>query len=1231
MKNYFTKHILAILLFAAFQAAAQDIIKGNEGMYPSFVSYKSNQPAFNRESISVKNTDGKTLATSDVKVTSESKDEQGITHTRYLQSFNGIPVEHAMWVVHSKQGKIYSQNGKLVKTFPTKLSSTPSLEPKEALKKALMYVNAKHYKWEYIEEEAFIKREKNDVAATFYPKEELVYYSGESDVVPSKIRLAYKFDIYAKEPLSRKYVFVDALNGEILGSRELIHETNANGTAVTAYSGTQNIVSDFTGATYRLRETNRGTGNGVINTYNLLTGTNYGAAVDFTDADNNWNNVNAQKDEYATDAHWGTEMTYDYFLTQHNRNSYDGAGAPLNSYVHYDVNYFNAFWDGTRMTYGDGSSVNSFKPLTSLDVCGHEITHGVTNFTSNLTYSYESGALNEGFSDIFGTAIEAYARPANYDWLIGADFFTIRSMSNPNAYGDPDTYFGTNWYHGSGDNGGVHTNSGVLNYWFYLLVNGGSGTNDHGTPFNVTGIGMTSAAQIAYKLNTFYLVSSSTYADARTLGIQAAVDIFGSLSNEATQTANAWDAVGLYAATCGSLVNLSSSGITETTADVAWDAMPGATYYLVQYKAAASGAWITSGISYTNSHTIIGLSASTLYDWRVRASCASIYSAAQFTSGDPECNPPTTLEVSIDGTTAFLEWAPTNYASVYHVQYKEATSGTWLDGGWVTGVTQTLSGLNMNTLYDWSVETGCSFDTSDAAYSTFTTNIPSCGAPTGLSVAYTSGLTTTMSWNTVAGAVSYRVQIKWQWGDWSFPTIDSIITGNSFTVVGFMSGMTLDWRVRAICSGNQSVHAYSTLSTPCPDPSGLTASSITGNSAVLTWSSGGANSPFGYDVDYKLSTSGTWIHSAYVGTVTHTLNGLVQGKIYDARVRQECYSFDSYYIQTQFTTPCSIVPNPSATELKTTSAKITWASTGAATYTLQYKTAASSTWITISGITANFRVLTGLSASTTYNFRVSATCTAGGTTAYSSSASFATYCNSYGNNSQEWIDYFSLGTISRTSGAEAGGYVHTGLSTNLLIGSSGNSGLISAGFSSTTRTEIFAIYIDLNRNGVYTDAGERVSGPTTFTSTGNIAFSIAIPSGSLAGITSMRVVMVRNGAASMAPCLINKRGEIEDYFVNLTTSSFNAKLEEDNSIRESGSFYKVIPNPSSGIFKVECADCNSINSYEIINISGAILGKKTIYTKNELLIDISNYAQGVYFLKINDTIGNMQMLKIVKN
>ena len=186
----------------------------------------------------------------------------------------------------------------------------------------------------------------------------------------------------------------------------------------------------------------------------------YGNAVDFTDTDNNWNNVNTNLDEYATDAHWGAEMTYDYYLNNHGRNSIDDNGLALKSYIHYQAGpnpFFNAFWNGNWMTYGDGNG-NNVTPLTSMDIAAHEVTHGLTQHTASLIYQGESGALNESFSDIFGTCIENFARPSNWNWTLGEDIGTIfRSMSNPNTFNDPDTYMGTYWIPTDTvfDNGGV--------------------------------------------------------------------------------------------------------------------------------------------------------------------------------------------------------------------------------------------------------------------------------------------------------------------------------------------------------------------------------------------------------------------------------------------------------------------------------------------------------------------------------------------------------------------------------------------------------------------------------------------------------------------------------------------------------------------------------------------------------------------------------------------------------
>jgi Zn-dependent metalloprotease len=462
-------------------------------------------------------------------------DLKGDVHYRYCQTYLGIPILGSTYIVHTSNNEVYSFNGEIISS--SDIAAVASISEEAALSYALSEMNATIYKWQIPSEENLLKQTTGDPTATYYPKGELYLVPEGGDLKSKYLRLAYRFDIYASKPLKRAYVFVDAVTGEIILSLDRIRTTDTPGTAETKYSGTQTIITDSYNGSYRLREAGRGLG---IETYDMNTGTDYASAVDFTDDDNNWNNINAEQDEVATDAHFGAEMTYDYYLNTFNRNSIDGNGFKLMSYVHYDVGYVNAFWDGQEMTYGDGDA--SYTPLTTLDICGHEITHGLDENTANLIYQDESGALNEGYSDIFGTCIERYARPSNCNWTMGEDIGTpFRDMSDPNVYGQPDTYLGTNW----DPNQEVHQNSGVLSYWFYLSSMGGSGTNDNGDAYNITGISIDSAAAVAFRTLTIYLTSGATYADARFYSILSAMDLFGACTPEVETVTNAWYAVGV--------------------------------------------------------------------------------------------------------------------------------------------------------------------------------------------------------------------------------------------------------------------------------------------------------------------------------------------------------------------------------------------------------------------------------------------------------------------------------------------------------------------------------------------------------------------------------------------------------------------------------------------------------------------------------------------------------------
>jgi len=471
------------------------------------------------------------------------KNKDGGQTYRYQQTYNGIPVEFSAWLVQFRDNRVFAVNGEILDNV--QVNTQFAITEEQALQNALNYFNAEIYMWQDNGEEQLLKTFSKDATATYYPVAEKVIVSDKIGLKNTGLRTAYKFNIYSKKPIARKNVYVDANTGEVLFEMSLINVVQ--GTAATQYSGVQQIETTYSGGEYILNDATRADG---IRTLNCQMGIDYDAAVEFTDADNYWDNQNVELDEYATDAHFATASTYDYYMDVHGRNSIDGGGYQLWSFVHFDlVEYgygsnMNAFWNGQWMTYGDGTE--TITPLTTVDICGHEITHGLTSYTCNLNYQDESGALNEGFSDIFGTAIEFYAAPAYADWDIGEDIGTVfRSISDPQSTSKPDTYHGNFWNFGSDDYGGVHTNGLPLCYAFYLVSEGGSGQNDLLNNYSVTGIGMDKAEQIFFKLQTEYLTYNSDYHDAWFYCMQAAADIYGACSPEVKSVGDAFYAIGV--------------------------------------------------------------------------------------------------------------------------------------------------------------------------------------------------------------------------------------------------------------------------------------------------------------------------------------------------------------------------------------------------------------------------------------------------------------------------------------------------------------------------------------------------------------------------------------------------------------------------------------------------------------------------------------------------------------
>lgn len=581
------------------------------------------------------------------KIKSET-DNIGFTHEKFQLFHQNIKVEFATYILHTKAGKIESMNGDFCKL--DNVNIVAQITANKAFEIAKNHIGATQYLWENTREAVELEYQK--------PAGELVLLPVSKTVSEEVLRLAYKFDMYATQPTSRGDLYIDAVSGEVLLYNAVIKHVGAHshaaantnntashlpakaatfvvGNADTKYSGAQNIDAKISGSTYILSDATRGLG---INTFNLQKGTSYTAAINFTDADNNWSAAeydNLNKDNGALDAHWGAEKTYDYWKTIHNRNSFDNAGAIIKSYAHYSNAYDNAFWNGSVMTYGDGSGTY-FDILTSIDIVGHEIGHAICERTAALVYQKESGALNESLSDIWGTCIEFFAKPASANWLIGDQIdrrvgsIALRSLSDPKAKLHPDTYLGTYWKDvisctpsTTTDQCGVHSNSGVLNHWFYILTLGKTGTNDIGSAYSVTGIGMDKAAKITYRMETVYMTSSTTYPLARTYGIQAAKDLYGVNSPEVIAVTDAFYAVGVGASFVPADIiapntptDLTASNTTSTGTTLSWTAVTdniAVTGYQV-FKGATLLATV-SGLTYTAT----GLTASTAYTFSIKA------------------------------------------------------------------------------------------------------------------------------------------------------------------------------------------------------------------------------------------------------------------------------------------------------------------------------------------------------------------------------------------------------------------------------------------------------------------------------------------------------------------------------------------------------------------------------------------------------------------------------------
>lgn len=450
-------------------------------------------------------------------------DRDGAGHVRYTRRYQGLRVAGGDFVVHTAPGGGYAGSS-VGLTTPLTLNTTPTFSATAAKKAA----------------ELRFKGRRTSVGTP-----ELFV-----DATSGRGRLAWETVVTGWRPdgqtPSRFHVVVDATNGRVIGTYDEI--SAASGTGRSVYAGQVTIDTTLSGSTYSLVDPLRGDnptcdmGNGVT------------TCTTFTDLDNVWGNGSvSDRQSVAVDAHYGAAKTYDYFKLTHGRNGVFGDGRPVRSRVHYGDNYDNAFWDGIQMTYGDGW--NNTNPLVTLDIAGHEMTHGVTDnvVPGGLTYAGESGGLNEATSDIFGTAVEFYANNATDrpDYLLGERIGTpLRYMYDPAQDGVSHGCWSTNT-----KNVDVHYSSGVGNHFFFNLAEGTGSTPYGYSPVcgsapGVTGIGRVKAERIWWRALDVYFTSNTSYVNtanpgntARAYTLRAAADLFGGCSTEYKAVQAAWTAV----------------------------------------------------------------------------------------------------------------------------------------------------------------------------------------------------------------------------------------------------------------------------------------------------------------------------------------------------------------------------------------------------------------------------------------------------------------------------------------------------------------------------------------------------------------------------------------------------------------------------------------------------------------------------------------------------------------
>lgn len=520
-----------------------------------------------------------------------------------------------------------------------------------------------------------------------------------------------------------------------------------------------------------------------------------------------------------------------------------------------------------------------------------------------------------------------------------------------------------------------------------------------------------------------------------------------------------------------------------------------------------------------------------------------------------------------------------------------------------------------------------------------------CTAPANLSVSFANN-TSAFTWDAVPGASSYALQLKFSYAN-SWLTLASGLTSNSFTSTGLFQSATFNWRIISYCSTTDSAFSdMQTYTVPCEGPNTPIASNITGTTATVSWTPAPVNTGMvpSFSISYRvLGSTGPWTSAGTTTNTSVTLSGLASNTAYEWCVSRLCSYFNSTPLVGQFTTqyiPCNIPVNLRTLSATYNQATLAWNGvTGGVNYYIQYKKATATNWTTLYAPNTTMTI-SNLTKETVYDWRVMANCSNAYQSVYSNISQFTTYsnpCAAYGTNGSEWIDFFSLGTISRTSGKEIGGYYKSTQSTSLAKGSSNNTLSISIGYQpGIVMGDYFAVYIDFNRNGTFTDAGEQVVAPVTqmLSSATNYTASFSVPGNAPSGLTKMRVI-VRRPTSAIVPCATGFQGEVEDYDVTIVNSqnllsNIPGRVTEEAVIPVTTASLTVVPNPSNGLFNIELPAGMNAAKYQVTDPRGNLVQQSSkLNGVSRIKLDLSAAAKGLYLLVIYDTAGNKSIARLV--